>query len=114
MKYSIKISRTDGNTTIDFIAQDIPGSDFIFVRDDLLQQLNTVMPKTQYNAPKTVEKTDYKPATNFNSNPISEKQVKHLRGLGYEGNLEGLTITDGDALIKEIYKEKGITGKWHK
>ena len=109
MKYSIKVGKVINGTNIEFLATDIAGGDFYFVRDDLIKQIN------ELGGSAPVVETDYKPATNFGGNPISEKQVKHLRCLDYTVNLEGLTITEASKLIQQIYAEKGIQpGQWHK
>ena len=109
MKFNIKVAKTCNNTTVEFTATDVEGQNFFKVRDDLLNQLN----KTFEEIPQE-NTTNYQPATSTGGNPISQKQVAHLRGLGYTGNLDGLTITEASELIQQIYKEKGITGKWHK
>ena len=109
MKYSIKVGKVINGTNVEFIATDITGGEFHFVRDDLIKQIN------ELGGSAPIVETNYQPATNFGGNPISDKQVKHLRGLGYTGNLEGLTITQASELIQQIYNERGIQpGQWHK
>ena len=109
MKYSIKVGKVINGTNVEFIATDIAGGDFHFVRDDLIKQIN------ELGGSAPIVETNYQPATNFGGNQISDKQEKHLRGLGYTGNHEGLTITQASELIQQIYNEKGIQpGQWHK
>ena len=59
MKYSIKVGKVINGTNVEFIATDIAGGDFHFVKDDLIKQIN------ELGGSAPVVETDYKPATNF-------------------------------------------------
>lgn len=115
MKLNLTVKTTKNYQTIELSATDIEVSKYPQTKDWLIREaqnaINQLVPGENFSQkPQTVvyedavptQKTDYQPGTQPKGALASQKQINFLRSLGYRDEVEGLSVSEANDLIKKL------------
>ena len=105
MKLNLTVKTTKNYQTIELGATDIEIAKYKDTSDWLIKESKNLINKLVPDE-GAIYQSSYQPATNLGGQLASQKQINYCRALGYDGDCNGLTITEVDKIIKELKAKK--------